>query len=415
MESLSNSSPTILLIDNDPAVHVITRSTLEMAGFRVLSSLDSSQDFTKYVSESDVDLVLLDFQMPKRDGLAVLKELRSVYNSHQLPILMLSSSNTNPTVVQALNLGANDYISKLVDPSVLVARIHSHLRTSADRDRGFPTRYELGEKLGKGSMGTVFRARDTRLNRTVAVKILNSSSSCKEDQKRFEREARALAKFRHPNVVSIYDFGTEPNYYLVMNYVEGKDLTEFVGSPLKTSQVISWMSQLLQTLSAVHSFGLIHRDLKPSNIRLTPDGRLVVLDFGMAKWSEAQQSSLTSSGAILGTPAYLAPEELDSSIGETDQRTDIYTLGVIAYQLLTGRTPFKGSLSKMFYSILTSQAERPSLVGADGSLLDEVILKALNKDPERRYQSTQEMLTELLTAAPSSQRVLRNTPLAKVV
>ena len=196
--------------------------------------------------------------------------------------------------------------------------------------------YELLSLIGAGGMGEVYKARDTRLDRFVAIKITKATLT-----DRFEREARAIAALNHPNICSVYDVG--PNY-LVMEYLDGEQLH----GPVSVHLAIRYASQICDALAAAHAQGIVHRDLKPANIMITKSG-VKVLDFGLAKVSAAEGStgetktleeSLTHAGMIIGTPAYMAPEQIEGH--EVDVRTDIFALGCVLYELFSGRRAFQG-------------------------------------------------------------------------
>jgi serine/threonine protein kinase len=195
--------------------------------------------------------------------------------------------------------------------------------------------FEILEKLGAGGMGEVWKARDTRLNRTVAIKILTGHTD------RFEREARAIAALNHPHICAIYDVGPD---YLVMEYVEGAPPK----APMPLNEALRLGAQVAGAMAAAHAAGITHRDLKPDNILITKDGRAKVLDFGLAKLADAAPShdeatrtlALTDEGTIVGTTAYMSPEQAEGK--KTDSRSDIFSLGAVLYELLTGRKAFQG-------------------------------------------------------------------------
>jgi serine/threonine protein kinase len=223
-------------------------------------------------------------------------------------------------------------------------------------------RYEIEARLGAGGMGEVFRARDTRLNRTVALKV-----SKIQFNERFEREARAIAALNHPNICQVYDAGASPSGsgYLVMELIEGENPK----GPLPLATVLKYAAQIAAGLEAAHEKGIVHRDLKPANLKITPAGVVKILDFGLAKAapssSAAQQSGdspdsgLTQAGVILGTAPYMSPEQ---ARGESvDKRTDIWAFGVIVYELLTGERLYKGkTATDVLAAVLTKQSSTAS-------------------------------------------------------
>ena len=264
--------------------------------------------------------------------------------------------------------------------------------------------YSILEEIGRGGMGVVYKARDERLDKEVAIKVLPPGALVDElARKRFRKEALALAKLNHPNITTIHDFDTQDGIdFLVMEYIPGQMLSEkLAAGPLTENEVIRLGSQLAQGLAAAHEQGLVHRDLKPGNLRVTPDNRLKVLDFGLAKLlgrdTEADVSSSVTQFAPenAGTLPYMAPEQLRGE--KTDARTDIFAVGAVLYEMATGQRPFPETNGpRLIDSILNRAPQLPSNVGERISPnLDRTIMKALEKDPARRHQSAQELVTDL--------------------
>ena len=268
--------------------------------------------------------------------------------------------------------------------------------------------YELLSALGAGGMGEVWKARDTRLNRLVAIKASHTSFS-----ERFEREARAIAAVNHPHVCSLYDVGPD---YLVMEYVEGESLH----GPVPVAQALALADQILDALDAAHQKGIVHRDLKPDNILLTRSG-VKVLDFGLAKIQDApaadshsqvatQAVYLTVEGSILGTLPYMSPEQVEGR--EADTRSDIFAFGVVLYELIAGTRPFAGKTqANLVASILTEEPRSLlELQPQTPRTLAEVVRLCLEKDPEKRWQSARDIRHALrwMAAAPPSSRPARS-------
>ena len=263
--------------------------------------------------------------------------------------------------------------------------------------------YEILAPIGAGGMGEVYRARDTRLGRDVAIKVSNEQFT-----ERFEREARAIAALNHPNICQLYDVG--PNY-LVMELIDGVPLK----GPLPIEKALESAGQILDALDAAHSKGITHRDLKPANILVTKQG-IKLLDFGLAKQSGPLKETdltqaLTQSGAIVGTLNYMSPEQLQSK--EADPRSDIFSFGLVLYEMLTGQRAFEGSTAA---SVIAGILERPapSIAEIAPPALDRVLQIALAKDPDQRWQSARDLRSALeLAAAPQvfSSPVIRSRPL----
>src|SRR5213083_1523980 len=249
-------------------------------------------------------------------------------------------------------------------------------------------RYQVVRKLGSGGMANVYLAEDQELGRRVAIKILNDRHA-NDDQfvERFRREAKNAAGLSHPNIVSIYDRGeAEGTYYIAMEYLDGRSLKELIVSrgqaPIRLA--IEYARQILAAIRFAHRHGIVHRDIKPHNVLVDGEGRLKVTDFGIAR---AGTSQMTEAGSIIGTAQYLSPEQARGA--PVDQRSDLYSVGVVLYELLTGVVPFSGDTPvEIAMKHLSSPPEPPSRKRAEiPHDLDMVVLRALAKDPADRYQS----------------------------
>ena len=273
-------------------------------------------------------------------------------------------------------------------------------------------RYRVLEQVGAGGMGTVYRARDERLHRDVAVKVLTPGTiSGPAARKRFRQEALALSALNHPNIATIYDFDSEGELdFLVMEYISGVTLDErLTRGRLAEKEVIDFGAQLAGALQEAHEKRVVHRDLKPGNIMLTSRGQVKVLDFGLARLrppdtdTATTRSSSETHGAV-GTLPYMAPEQLGG--GPVDARTDIHALGAVLYEMSSGRRPFTASTAHLLADAILHQPPAPPRAAnpALSSLLENIILKCLEKDPEHRYQSARDLLGDLRRAgaAPSA-------------
>ncbi|MGA7459493.1 MAG: protein kinase [Candidatus Korobacteraceae bacterium] len=261
--------------------------------------------------------------------------------------------------------------------------------------------FRLIEEIGAGGMGIVYRAWDTRLEREVAVKVLNPKTPIDGSaRKRFRREALMLSKLNHPNVESVYDFHTENGVdYLVLEYVPGMSLDDRIESgALTEKEVLAIAIQLASGLAAAHEQRILHRDLKPGNMRLTPQNTLKILDFGLAELfapgEETITQTVTVQSPMAGTPAYLSPEQVEGQ--EPDVRSDIYSAGVVLYQLITGTLPYPKRGPSLREAIVNTPPPHPSSRNKKISgPFESVILKCLEKDPGLRYQSANELLDDL--------------------
>jgi serine/threonine protein kinase/tetratricopeptide (TPR) repeat protein/TolB-like protein len=285
--------------------------------------------------------------------------------------------------------------------------------------------YRVLEKIGAGGMGIVYRAHDEQLQRDVAIKVLPSGTLANEEfRKRFRQEALVLAKLNHPNVGAVYEFGSEDDVdFLVMELVSGLALdAKLAAGALSQKEILRLGTQLADGLAAAHEHGIVHRDLKPANLRLTADGRLKILDFGLAQLvrhnAEVEMTaSVADAGKAAGTLPYMAPEQLRGELA--DARGDIWAVGTVLYSMATGKRPFPADQAPILIdSILNRDPIAPRTLNPKLSKgLEDVILKCLDKEPERRYQSARELRVDLERLASSGSQPsllsLRSSPPAR--
>jgi two-component system LytT family response regulator len=270
--------------------------------------------------------------------------------------------------------------------------------------------YRIVSRLGEGGMGEVYLATDTRLDRSVALKVLPLAVAHDPGRmQRFEREAKAASALNHPNVAHIYEIGeAEGIHFLVMEFIEGEPLDQHIGGrPLPVREIAEIGAQIADALDAAHARSIVHRDIKPANIMISARGHAKVLDFGLAKMAEARPAPgsraetrfFSAAGALLGTVEYMSPEQ---ALGhDVDYRTDIFSLGVVLYQMATARLPFEGSSpSETIARILESQPDAMARFNYElPEQLDRIVRKCLEKDRERRYQSARDVKVDLTSLA----------------
>jgi len=285
-------------------------------------------------------------------------------------------------------------------------------------------RYQISEQIGAGGMGVVYRARDQRLDRDVAVKVLPSGSLADQaSRSRFRKEALALSRLTHPNIAVVHDFDSQDETdFLVMELVPGMTLEDKLhAGPVAEPEALRLVIQLLEGLAAAHEQGVVHCDIKPANLRITLDGHLKILDFGLAKFFQSKDPtsvtmSITQDYGVAGTLAYMAPEQLRGS--PPDQRTDTYAAGCVLYEITTGQRPFPEKTAPlMIDSILNKVPAKPTAIKPGLSAgLEHIVLKSLERDPACRYQSAREMASDLrrLSTSEFSLPVLPPVPAARL-
>jgi serine/threonine protein kinase len=266
----------------------------------------------------------------------------------------------------------------------------------ADASSSWIGKYQIIELLGEGAMGVVYKARDSALDRTVAIKVMNESIARQEDlRKRFLREAQAAGSFQHPNVVCIHDLGEmDGHLFIAMEFIEGWDLERLIelGEPLPLQARLDIIIDVLTGLAFAHKRGIIHRDIKPANIRVGDDGRAKIMDFGVAHLTS---SSMTTTGKVMGTPSYMAPEQITE--GTSSPATDIFAVGAVLYQLLASMRPFEAPILQNLLFKIVTENPRPlsELMPGLPPGLDQIVQKAMAKDPAQRYSNALDMANDL--------------------
>ena len=409
--------PQLLVVDDNEANRDMLSQRLIRKGYGV-ETAENGRDALALIEAGNFDLILLDIMMPGMSGIEVLRTLREKYSTRDLPIIMATANDSSESVVEALECGANDYVTKPINFPMALARVESQLRQkSAEKAKGPETatgpgttlvgKYILQERLGAGAFGTVYKARHIDLETEVAVKILQASVGLEPDAvARFRREGVSACRVRHPNAVSVLDFGviSVGTAYLVMELLEGHSLQDELTE--KTTLSVDRCSKLLgpicAMLSDAHGAGLVHRDIKPANIFLHQDRStevVKVLDFGIAKLLDDADPThqLTAEGRVLGTPAYMAPERFNDE--PYDGCADVYSVGIMLYQMLGGRLPFKDrDLVKLAMMHMSEKPEPLRRLNREvPASVEKVILNALAKRPEDR--PTARELPELFARA----------------
>jgi len=394
---------SILVVDDNPVTRVLCSRVLAREGFRVEVAEDGIEAL-RSVKEDSIDLVLLDLMMPGLSGFDVLEALRKLYSPTELRVLMLTAKDQSQDVVKAFEMGADDYIMKPLDVPVMVARVQAQLRAMTpgrnttkaawrlDPGTILEDKYRLESVIGNGSFGTVYRATHLALEHSVALKIFQTGLRVGTGTP-FQLEAISACRINHPNAVKVLDLSamTSGTPFMVMELLEGQTLAQELEGhgPLSPDRCCELMRPVCDVLSEAHNVGIIHRDIKPQNIFLhrSRQGEIVkVLDFGIAKLIDdsAIQAKLTVEG-IVGTPVYMAPERFNGEV--SDDRSDVYSVGIMLYEMLTGKRPFENE-GDLFQLILRHLNDPPSPLREQRpdlpSVIDDLVLEALAKDSRHR-------------------------------
>lgn len=427
---MSEQPFNILVVDDSAIVLDTFADFLERGGLRPIVA-ESGAEGLSYVASLPIDLVILDVEMPGMSGLEVLKILRQLYSPEELPVIMATALDASDDIVAAFDLGADDYVTKPVDPAVVVARVRTRLRShtpAAERRRRrgglspwaevasgtvLDDRYRLEALIGEGQFGAVYRATHVPLQRPVAVKMLHTGTGESPGQQaRFHREAMSTCRIRHPNAVEVLDFSFT-SYgipYLAMELLEGHSLRRELirgGGRLPVSRCLEILLPVCDALAEAHACGIIHRDVKPQNVFLQRrhDVETVkVLDFGLAKLvgGTMLRRRLTLEGVEPGTPLYMAPERFCDL--PSDDRSDVYSVGVMLYEMLAGHPPFVHPEGNTVEVAMMHLNERPrpirELVAGVPAAVEDVVFDTLAKVPEER-PSIEDLARRLVALEPS--------------
>jgi CheY-like chemotaxis protein len=418
----------LLLVDDNEALRRSLRRTLSAEGHEVVEA-SNGREAVQRAKEEEFDLILSDVRMPDMDGVELLRSIHE--RDADLPVLLITGDPELVTAMKAVEYGALEYLTKPVDLEKLkastlralslrkqrLAAKHALEAESTRRSRALPSgtvgsqgftgallggRYRVGNLIGVGGMGSVYEAeREDLAQMRVAIKILHPAVGARSDLVlRFRREAETVAALDHPNIVRILDFQTPPGEpaFLVMERLHGEPLGEAIGRDGRFSaeRAAFVASQVLSALAAAHGSNVVHRDLKPDNVFLTAMSGLrdivKLLDFGVAKLMNARMNEkLTQTGSVLGTPAYMAPEQARGA--SIDHRSDLYAVGCMLYEALSGEPPFSApNYNALLFEIQKGvptplEVRRPDLDPA----LAALVARAMAKNPAERFQTADAM------------------------
>ncbi|MCB9638467.1 MAG: protein kinase [Myxococcales bacterium] len=394
----------VLIVDDDEDIHAMLRYTLEHAGISVLCAQDAYEAIA-LLHQNKVDVILLDVLMPGEDGFHFHQRLLKSDRWKELPILFLTSVGNEERILEAYAKGAEDYITKPFVPQVVAAKVKKIISRqrklqSLNQDNLLPG-YQIGGKyvilreIGRGGMGFVYLARHTQTSQLYAIKVFYTRGSSAEHRQRFQEEIKTLSSLSHPNLIRLYDAGQQDHFiFYAMDYLTGGSLYDRITKrgALREEEALSLCGDIASALQHAHDRGIYHRDLKSENILFNNFGEPVLTDFGVALNLFSHNERLTKTGFVVGTVPYLSPEQV-LGVDEADHRADIFSLGIIFYEMLTGQHPFPGEAPHDIMTRILRSPHTPvrKLNPRLSEETQRICDMALTKDREQRYQQASEL------------------------
>jgi serine/threonine protein kinase len=399
----------ILVVDDDDLLRQFLREILQDGGYPQVDIAADSQEALALLKTYQYHVVLADVNMPGMNGFELLEHLHVYYGS--IAVLMITGIPDVESAVNAVKMGACDYLAKPIHPKKLLDAVGAALQRQQEQQAVAqvqtplccsPAReYKVIRNLGAGSMGVVLLVEKDGKN--YAMKLLRNDSRSAHpatQRQRFLREGQILSQISHPCIVKIYEYampeeGQEGNAYIVMEFVPGNPLNRLIEQrSLAINDKVGILSQIASALDVVHRHGIMHRDVKPGNVLVTNEMFAKLMDFGVARIDD---SALTMTAEMIGSPAYMAPECFEKKGSDVDSRVDIFSLGVLGYEMFTGLRPFQGRMfADLAQSIRTSRPPAPRELVPDMPVEIEAILaRMLAKSPADRFQSCHEVVTAI--------------------
>lgn len=399
----------ILVVDDEASIRRLVSRLLTKNNYDVIDIADGNEAL-KILDAQTIDLVISDIAMPNKSGLELLAEIKA---HSDVPVIMLTGQNSVKNAVDCMKHGAFEYVMKPFAVNELLEKVESALlsATAVDRtacishvDNPQIAGYEIIRILGEGNMGTVYLVHgneNRHAGELLAVKVLKSGTIPEKDRevclKRFMNESKAVSAVMHPNIVSIIEYGvceSEKIPFIAMEYARGKSLKAYITDKDEFTivQKALILRQIADALSAIHERKICHRDIKPANIMVDEALTVKLTDFGIAHLPD---SDLTMTDNVIGTPTYMSPEAFISA--KVDERSDIFSLGIVAYEFLLGQKPFQGdNIRDLAHAIQSGKPQDPCKLDPDfPQKLQQLLAKMLKKNPANRYSTAAEVVAEI--------------------
>jgi serine/threonine protein kinase len=401
---MTESKGKILVVDDEPFIRKSINEVLTDEGYEVKEAENSARGL-ELLSREAFDIIFMDIQMPGKDGMETLKEIAR--ENYSAETIMISGHGNIETAVEAMKFGAYDFMQKPFS----MAKLKETVKNLMERRRQSRTvrhycevgksigRYRLEREIASGGMATLYRAEQSNLRKKVALKIMHPHLTKNHlFVQRFEHEARSAASLSHPNIVQVFDFGRQENFYFIaMEFIDGDTLESLFNKnsdfPLNITAVM--VHRICMALDAAHANNIIHRDIKPANILISKKGHVKLTDFGIARCIDEQAAALTEPGKMVGTPQFMSPEQIQGlDVAET---SDIFSLGVLLSLMTTRHYPFPGeNIGAVVQNIIecrytSAKSLNPEIPGE----LEDIISKCLQKDPDKRYGNTNDLQEDL--------------------
>lgn len=400
----------LLIADDNPVWRKLIEATVEPWGYRVILVEDGSQALAAMESDDPPRLALLDWQMPEIDGVEVCRQVKQDPKYPFTYVILLTSRDREEDMIEGLDAGADDYLTKPIVAALLKSRLAAAKRIveavpPVQWTKPQVDGFEVERLIGKGAFATVWRATQVTNRRAAAIKIIRADLATDLVFERFAREIQVMRRMDHPGIASIDASHLERDFaYYAMELIDGESLGHFIASQKpKATRIIEMMAQICDALQHAHSHGIIHRDVKPSNVMVGFDGNPKLVDFGLSKAMFRAQvapgANETSVGSVLGTPLFMAPEQARGESEYVDHRSDLYAVATMLFLFLLREHPHGvGSMGReeTIQTIATTPAKRAIDINAKfNPQLDEILTRCLAADPEARFQTAGELANSL--------------------